>query len=132
MMQDLKRWTEDKYVALYKKYINSRAWFILLNVISLVLVASMIVLNLYAIKKNPYPDTKLLYVVIAILTGFLGLMTSAVSFFTLNKNSNRFKKQYQDVKEQYSLYKKKEGHYSTAKTRDEILVDEVLKIVHED
>lgn len=132
MMQDLKKWTEDKYVTLYKKYFNSRTWFIVLNVLSFVLVASMVILNIYAIKKNPYPDTIKFYVSIAILTGFMGLITSIVSFFTLNKNTNKFKKQYQDVREQYNQYKKKDGQYSNAKTRDEILVDEVLKIIHEE
>lgn len=132
MMQDLKKWAEDKYITLYKKYFNSRAWFIALNVLSFALVASMVILNIYAIKKNPYPDTVKLYVSIAILTGFMGLITSIVSFFTLNKNTNKFKKQYEDVREQYNQYKKKDGQYSNAKTRDEILVDEVLKIIHEE
>ena len=131
-MQELHKWTENEYMKLYKKYIRSRLWFIILNVLSFVLVASMVILNIYAIKKNPFPDTIKLYVSIAILTGFVGLLTSLVSFFTLNKNSNKYKEQYENVMEHYKNYKKQVGQYEKASTRDQVLIDSVLEIVNKE
>lgn len=129
-MKENKNWVEEQYKNLYKKYINSRSWFIILNILSFTFVASMVILNIYAIKKNPFENTKVLYVAIAILSGFIGLLTSLVSFFTLNKNSNKFKKQYEDVATQYKMYKNKEGQYEPIKNRDEVLIDEILRIIH--
>ena len=130
MNNELKKWTESVYMKLYRKYLVSKTWFIILNVLSSILIASMVILNIYAIKKNPYADTKIYYVLIAIFSAFIGLLTSLVSFFTLNKNSNKYKEQAKDLRHQLNLYKKKEGKYES-KERDKLILDEITNITTE-
>lgn len=127
-MEDLNNWTKNIYMKLYKKYLYSKICFITLSVISFSLIALMIILNIFAIKKNQFRNTVPLYVAISILTGFVGLSTSIVSFFTLNKNSNKYKTQYKHIEEEYKLYKAKEGKYEGS-TRDEVIINSIMLII---
>lgn len=129
-MKELNKWVEDKYMKLYKKYITSRSIFIILNLISLVLVASMVILGIFAIKKNPFENTKPYYVAVLVLTGAVGFFTSIISFFSINKNANKCREQYDLVKEEYSKYKANEGKYDD-KNKDSILIDSIYKITEE-
>ena len=126
-MQELNKYVERKYLKLYKKYLVSKTWFILLNVLSIFLVALMVILNLYAIKKNPLADTKVYFVVISILSGFIGLLTGLASFFTIRKNANEYHERYEFIKNEYDAWKTSKGKYND-KNKDEILIDEVLSI----
>lgn len=130
-MKELNLWVEKKYKNLRDKYLKSRMWFILLNVFSFLMMSLMIIVNVYAIKKNVYfRNVVPLYVAISILTGFIALITSILSFFTLNKNSNNYKNQYKLINQEYKMYKSNEGKYSV-KSKDEILVDSVLEIIQD-
>lgn len=126
-MKEINKWVEEKYTKLYKKSVNSKVWFAIINIISFAMVASMVILNIYSIKKNPYHDTVKFYVAIAIITSFIGLLTSVTSFFTLNKSSNTYGKQYEEINKEYKLYKEKKDHYK-GKDRDALIIDRVLEI----
>ena len=127
MNKELRVWTEKIYMKAYRKYIKSRTWFIFLNVLSLFLIAIMIMLNIYSIKKNPFQDTKVYYVLIAIISGFIALLTSVSSFLSFKKNGIMYKKQYEAIKEEKKAYKKGHGKYDD-KNKDEIFIEAVYKI----
>ena len=129
MNKDLQKWTEKIYMKAYRKYIKSRTWFITLNIISLVLIALMIMLNIYAIKKNPFDNTKIYYVLIAVISGLIGLFTSISSFMSFKKNGIKYKEQYEAIKEEKKAYKKSSGKYDD-KLKDEIFIEEVYKITN--
>ena len=129
MNNELRKWSEKIYMKAYRKYIKSTTWFIALNILSLVLVALMIMLNIYAIKKNPFQNTKIFYVLIAIVSGFIGLLTSISSFMSFKKNGVKYKEQYEAIKEEKKAYKKSHGKYDD-KLRDEIFIEEVYKITN--
>ncbi len=130
MNKELSKWTEKIYMKAYRKYIKSRTWFIILSVLSILLVAIMIMLNIYAIKKNPFgDDSKLYYVIIAIIAGLIGLLTSISSFMSFKKNGVKYKTQYELIKDEKKAYKSKSGKYK-AKERDEIFIEEIYKITN--
>ncbi len=131
MNKDLRKWTEKVYMKAYRKYIKSKTWFIILNVLSITLVAIMIMLNIYAIKKNTFNDpSKLYYVIIAVIAGLIGLLTSISSFLAFKKNGKKYKEQYELIKNEKKAYKSKSGKYKPAKTRDELFVEEVYNITN--
>ena len=130
MNKELHLWVEEKYIKLHKKQLKSKFFFIILNVIALLFAASMIILSVYSIKKNPYSDTKWWYVTIAILVGLMSLLTSILSFFSLNKNMNRYNNHHKQVNEEYLSYKKKEGKYK--KHDEELFIDSILEIIHQE
>lgn len=126
-MNNINKYVESKYMKLYKKYTLSRTLFIVLNVLSFFLIALMIILNIYAIKKNPLSDTKIYFVVISILSGFVALLTSLASFFSLRKKSSDYKERYEQIKDEYKAWEKGKGKY-TGKDKDGIIIDEILRI----
>ncbi|WLP85792.1 hypothetical protein [Mycoplasma seminis] len=63
------------------KYNFSRFFFVILNVIAIFIAASIVILNLYAIRFNKYPeDTMLFFVLIAVLSVVTTLIVSIQSF----------------------------------------------------
>ena len=128
MNKELHKWVENKYIKLHKKQVKSKTIFIILNIIALLFSASMIILSIYSIKKNPYSDTKWLYVMVAILVALMSLCSSMLSFFSLNKNMNEYNKQRILVNKEYSSYKKNEGKYKN--TNEELLIDSILEIIN--
>ncbi|MCR8612920.1 MAG: hypothetical protein NC236_00335 [Mycoplasma sp.] len=125
----IKNWVEKKYRLLYRKYLISKIWFIALNLISFFLVAAMIILNIYAIRKNPFQDTKPLYVSLAVLTGFVGFFTSVTSFFTLNRSSNIYRKQLKEIENEKKLFNSKDEKYNV-KNKNEVFLNSILEILN--
>ena len=130
MNKDLHKWVENKYIKLHAKQVKSKAVFITLNIIALLFSASMIILSVYSIKKNPFSNTKWLYITVAILVALMALFTSLLSFFSLNKNMNKYNKQHILVNEEYSFYKKQEGKYKSK--NEELFIDSILRIINEE
>ncbi|SJZ61654.1 hypothetical protein [Mycoplasmopsis verecunda] len=65
----------------HKKYILSRAFFVFLNVLAIFISASIVILNLYAIRFNEFPDkTMIFFVLIAVLSVVTTLVVSVQIF----------------------------------------------------
>ncbi|MEA4205991.1 hypothetical protein VBM89_00495 [Mycoplasma sp. 1199] len=76
----------------YFKYITSKTLFTLLNVISIFLSASIIVLNLYSIRFNILPDKTMdLFVAIALFSVIITMLVSIQSFLAITNKTNEYK-----------------------------------------
>ncbi|UUM20289.1 hypothetical protein NPA13_02405 [Mycoplasma sp. 2045] len=76
----------------YFKYITSKTLFTLLNVISIFLSASIIVLNLYSIRFNILPDKTMdLFVAIALFSIIITMLVSLQSFLAITNKTNEYK-----------------------------------------
>ncbi|MEA4333499.1 hypothetical protein [Mycoplasma sp. 1232] len=76
----------------YFKYITSKTLFTLLNVISIFLSASIIVLNLYSIRFNILPaKTMDLFVAIALFSVIITMLVSIQSFLAITNKTNEYK-----------------------------------------
>lgn len=126
----LEKYVERKYLVLYKKYLVSKFWYISLNILSALLIALMIILNIYALRKNKVPDTKIYFVAIAILSGFIAMLLGLSGFFVLKKNANSYKENYLKIIAEEKQWKAKEDEYKK-ENRDEILISKILEITSE-
>ncbi|WP_324672451.1 hypothetical protein U5U50_02450 [Mycoplasma sp. 888] len=78
--------------SVYFKYITSKTLFTLLNVISIFLSASIIVLNLYSIRFNILPDKTMdLFVAIALFSVITTMLVSIQSFLAITNKTNEYK-----------------------------------------
>jgi len=116
----------------YKKYKRSSNIFITLNIISFVLAAGLVILNLYAIRKNPSQDTitKVMFVATSILTGIGAMITALLSFFVFRKKALSSKEKAEAIGHEKDLHKHKGEPYNE-KDRDQKLIDKVVKILND-
>ncbi|MFV8414106.1 hypothetical protein ACNQ2I_02935 [Mycoplasma sp. Z355B] len=76
----------------FNKYIISRSFFVFLNVLAIFIAASIVILNLYSIRFNKYPDTTMVYfVLIAVLSVITTLVVSLQSFFGITDKKTTLK-----------------------------------------
>lgn len=108
---ELDMWVEKKFRFMYKKFIKSRTWFATLNIISFFLIASLIILNLYSIKKNPFQETKIFFLLISILSTAVGALIAIASLFAFKKRYNEYKESAIQLAKEYKMYKAGVGEY---------------------
>ncbi|WKX02813.1 hypothetical protein [Candidatus Mycoplasma mahonii] len=117
------------YMKVYTKYLKSRLVFIFLNVLLIAFVSLMIIINLFAIKKNVFDSTKIYYVVIAIGSTLIGLLTSMSAFMLFRKNGITAKEQYKNIKLELKAYKASIGKYKINEAeRQQLFIEEIHKI----
>ncbi|MFV8470253.1 hypothetical protein [Mycoplasma sp. VS509_3] len=76
----------------FNKYIFSRSFFVFLNVLAILIAASIVILNLYSIRFNKYPDATMVYfVLIAVLSVITTLVVSLQSFFGITDKKTTLK-----------------------------------------
>ncbi|QNM93915.1 hypothetical protein H9M94_01420 [Mycoplasma sp. Pen4] len=62
-------------VDFFRKYIFSKAFFIFFNILAILISSSIIILNLFSIRFNPFPkETLTLFVLIAVFSVFITLL----------------------------------------------------------
>ena len=121
---------------LEKKRKKSRGIFIFLNILSFIMVAGLVVLNLFAIRFNPTANHSggvntseviFLFITLSILSGLSSFITSLISFFVFRKKAIRAKEQMHAIQHEVSLYKKVEGSYKT-EDKEVLLMERITKI----
>lgn len=116
-----------------KKRKRSNGIFIALNIIAMFIAAGLVVLNLYAIRKNPAKDDTtimIMFVLTSILSGASGVITALMSFFVFRKKALKAKDKAESISHERNLWKNKKDRYSDS-DRDQIIIDRVLKIIEE-
>ena len=120
----------DKYYSiLYKKHKRVIRRSVIINLTIFVLTASLVVLNLFAIRWNPsdHSTTRWLFVAVAILSGLGGFISTIMSIYVFRRNSKAKSVQIEKIKDQYKLFKKKEGAYS-GRDREQVLISNITEI----
>ena len=81
-----KIYADKTYSKLKKKYYLSLFWFAFLNIFLILLISTLILLNIFAIKWNTNPiynKTKIWFVILAILNSIVAVLTSIITFLKL-------------------------------------------------
>lgn len=102
------------YNNLRKKHLNATIWYITLNVMSLLLVASLIVSNLWALRWNHIKfdsNIRLLFLLGVALNAVSALLTSVLSFFELRPKSQMLKNALIDIDREFAQWKQQENKY---------------------
>ncbi|MGZ9762599.1 hypothetical protein ACXYRQ_03955 [Mycoplasma sp. 394] len=75
-----------------KKYVLWRTIFILLSILSIAVSASVVVLNLYSIRWNSYPnETMATFVAISFISSISTFLISIQSFLNLSNRKNKLR-----------------------------------------
>ena len=128
---------ENKILKIYnffvKKKKRSHGIFIILNILAFFSAATTIVLNLYAIRKNPaHGDNQIIimFLITSILTGMSGVSSAFLSFFVFRKKAHLAEEKIESISYERNLWKNKQARYADD-NRDQIIIDKVLKIIEE-
>ena len=113
------------------RYRKSRFYNVLINSIIFILTATLVLINLWAmltLKNAPYNTSdwqwaRNCFLVMAIITAFTGLLTSALSIFKFKDKTRQIKDAISSIKEEYKEYKSKDGRYSEFKNKDQVFIE---------
>lgn len=126
---------ENKILSLHKFFVKkkrrSNGIFIFLNVLAFFIVAGVVILNLYAIRKNPaHGNNKiiLMFVLTSILSGISGVISALLSFFVFRKKAKAATEKIKSISYEKNMWKNKQARYADA-NRDQIIIDRILKII---
>ncbi|MHA3826019.1 hypothetical protein [Mycoplasma sp. BRA285] len=93
----------------FRKYIFSRGFFVFLNVLAIFIAASIVILNLYSIRFNKYPDLTMVYfVLIAVISVITTLVVSIQSFFGITDKKTRLKENISNLDDIITALEKKQ------------------------
>ncbi|MHA3838636.1 hypothetical protein [Mycoplasma sp. HF14] len=93
----------------FGKYIFSRGFFVFLNVLAIFIAASIVILNLYSIRFNKYPDLTMVYfVLIAVISVITTLVVSIQSFFGITDKKTRLKENISNLDDIITALEKKQ------------------------
>ncbi|MFV8401181.1 hypothetical protein [Mycoplasma sp. CR] len=93
----------------FAKYIFSKSFFVFLNVLAIFIAAGIVILNLYSIRFNMYPDTTMIYfVLIAVLSVVTTLVVSIQSFFGISDKKTVLKETIANLDEVINTLAKKD------------------------
>ncbi|TDV24358.1 hypothetical protein BCF59_0320 [Mycoplasmopsis mustelae] len=87
---------DDKMHLIYdkvrRKFLISKIFFISFSMLSIVLSALIVVLNLYSIRWNEYPEQTMVYfIAMALITSILTFIISIQSFLNISNRKNKIK-----------------------------------------
>lgn len=131
MIKNINTWVEFRYLAMKRKWFVSQFWFFFLNFLAFAITASIIVLNLYAIRLNKDPDMKRLFVAMAIISGIVTFLTTVVTFFTFRKSAIKANHKLERIAEEYKKFKGKKEEYAS-KDAEHIIIKKITYIFNED
>lgn len=129
--KNMETWVEGKYMKIKYKYLISMYGFIALNILSFAIAAVVIILNLFAIRYNDDDSTKILFICISALGGFVSFITTIISFFTLKRAASVSKTKMERIEIESNKHTNKIEEYS-GKDRDQVLVRNITQIYNED
>ncbi|CAM9117183.1 hypothetical protein [Mycoplasma todarodis] len=113
------------------QYRKTRFYNVLINSSIFILTATLVLINLWAmltLKNAPYNThdwqwARNCFLVMAIITAFTGLLTSALSIFKFKDKTRQIKDAISSIKEEYKEYKSKDGRYSEFKNKDQVFIE---------
>lgn len=92
------------YFSFKKKYWIAKCFYIILNLILFLFLAAVAIVSVYALKKNPFPNTKIYFVITTVLSGVLTFISSLISLIKWNQKRDFFAnklKQLKVIEEEY-------------------------------
>lgn len=116
-----------KYINIRRKYLQSIGIYVLLNVVAFSVTAVIAILNIYVLKNNPIPSTKVFFIASSIIAGCITFLTALLSFFKFKTLSNKSNEKLQLIKDEEKLFKSKEGIYK-GKDADLIYTERIIAI----
>ncbi|WP_027121419.1 hypothetical protein [Mycoplasma leonicaptivi] len=85
---------------LLKKYYLQRSIFLIMSLTSIIISAVIVILNLYSIRWNEYPQsTMIFFVIIAIISSVTTFIISIQSFINISNKKNSLKQNIESTKE---------------------------------
>lgn len=120
------------YNKLSKKLRKALSIFTIINMIIFLLSAGIIILNIYAIRKNPADDnfTKWIFVAMTIMVTISGVVGSITSLYVFRKRNKDVTDKLQKIEEEKEKYLSKTDDYKDIKLMDEKLIENVTKILN--
>ena len=121
------------YLELKKRYKGSTRIFLLINLTIFIVSAVIIVLNVFAIRKNPadQPFIKWLFVAVTILTAVSGFIGSLISLYVFRKRNKSILEKTDKIEFERKQHKEKAGDYALTTNRDAMLINKVTKIIND-
>lgn len=95
------------YFSLKKKYWITKCFYIILNLILFLFLAAVAIVSVYALKKNPFPNTKIYFVITTVLSGVLTFISSLISLIKWNQKRDFFANKLKQLKVLEEDYHKK-------------------------
>lgn len=103
-----------------KKYFKSYYVFVALNIIAITIAAATIVLNLFGMRYNPFPEeTMVLFLIISIISVAISFILSVQTFLSIKDSKNNLQNNIETNQSMIDKIQNKEKI-----TRDEI--DQIL------
>ena len=123
---------KEIYNELHKKYTRSIIIHTSLNISIFIVSALIIVLNIFAIRKNPANDsmTKWIFVVVAIMVAITGFFSSINSLFVLRKKNKDITTKIEKINIEKQLFKEKNKHYKKIDNDEELFIRNITEIIN--
>ena len=125
---EIYHFVETQWKAIRKKHIRSLFIFIFFNLMLIVLSSLAIFLNLYAVRYNSVFWSKVLFIAIAIIVGFIAVLSSIASLFDFKNKYYHLKKLNSSLNDEYKLYKDFQSPYDEPKQRDQKFIEKIISI----
>ena len=114
------------YFSLKKKYWLAKMFYVALNLILFLFLATVAIVSVYALKKNPFPNTKIYFVITTILSGVLTFVSSLVSLIKWNQKRDFFTNKLDQLQKLEESYRRHELTDDELYVQVHELLDEVL------
>lgn len=131
MSNNINWWVEKKYLLMKRKYFVSQFWFYLLNITAFAIAASIVVLNLFALRMNKIETSKPFFLGMAIIGAVITFVTTLISFFAFKNKANLAKEKLERIAEESKKFKTKQDEYK-GKDAEHILVKRITFIFNAD
>ncbi|MCC3161114.1 MAG: hypothetical protein K4H23_05240 [Mollicutes bacterium PWAP] len=122
---------EKQFIKLRKKRMTQILIIVSINILLFLITATLVVLNLFAIKKNPENDIKWLFVVLIVLSGIGSLISSIISIFVFKNKVPKLRDKIIRIKEIKKKYKKSIDQFDNPKNKKDIYVSQIVEIIEE-
>lgn len=121
------------YNSLRKKYKRTNTTFTLINITIFAVSAIIIVLNIFAIRKNPADEStvKWLFVTIAILTAVSAFISTFISLYVFRKRNKKIMEKTDKINHEKEQYNDNLGKYSEVKNKEALLIENVTTILND-
>ena len=129
-----KIYADKTYSKLKKKYYLSLFWFAFLNIFLILLISTLILLNIFAIKWNTNPiynKTKIWFVILAILNSIVAVLTSIITFLKLKPKMEVIKNALLSISKLKDEFYNKKGIFKINNNNEKRFIDVIFNITKE-
>ena len=134
MNTSTKEYANKIYSKLKKQYYLSLFWFAFLNIFLILLISTLILLNIFAIKWNTNPvynKTKVWFVILAILNSIVAVLTSIITFLKLKPKMVVIKNALLSISKLKDEFYSRQGPFKIQKNKDEKFINIIFNIMKE-